>query len=280
MSDEFSLFTSLRYDPNLEKVRDSGLSGKGWNYDNPSPFYMLDFHRDRLLRAATHWDWQPAIERLSGDSGLESLTQLATEAIEPSQKAPLRLRILVSRRGEIKVEKFDTPKVPLENLLPTRLPVPSVVPSANDPKKTPNYVLLVDQASTPRSEFTHFKTTERAMYDAAQERAGISPADAKEVVIVNQSDGSVMEGTRTTPYFWRGGRWVTPPVAARFSWDDGSGGQDGTSRRWALEIGLAAEETVNAESLSDGEECWVSNGVRGFIAATINLRGTRTSGRE
>ena len=73
------------------------------------------------------------------------------------------------------------------------------------------------------------------MYDAARERANIRPGVMKEVLVVNRDDQSVMEGSTTTPYFWRDGRWVTPPVSAKFSWKDGSGGQDGTSRRWALE---------------------------------------------
>ncbi|RSL93415.1 hypothetical protein CEP52_013287 [Fusarium oligoseptatum] len=272
MSEEFSLFTSMRYDPKLEKLQQQGLNGEGWNFDNESSLYMLDFHRDRLLRAATHWNWQPAIDRLSGVSGLQSLAQLIGEAIGSPPGTPLRLRIVVSRERDIKVEKFNVPEAPLENLLPRRLPVPSSGSSSDEPKKSPNYTLLVDQASTSRSEYTHFKTTKRAMYDAASQRAGISPADLAEVLIINQDDGSVMEGTRTTPYFWRDGRWVTPPISSKFSWDEGSGGQDGTSRRWALERGLAVEQAVNVKSLTDGEECWLSNGVRGFMFATISLQ--------
>ncbi|UPL01399.1 hypothetical protein LCI18_012333 [Fusarium solani-melongenae] len=272
MSDEFSLFTSMRYDPKLQKLRQYGLNGEGWNFENESPLYMLDFHRDRLLRAATHWSWQPAIDRLSGVSGLQTLAQLIDEAVGSPPGAALRLRIVVSREGDIRVEKFNVPEAPLENLLPRRLPVPSSVPSADEPRNSPNYTLLVDQASTSRSEYTHFKTTKRAMYDAASQRAGISPADLAEVLVINQDDGSVMEGTRTTPYFWRDGRWITPPISSKFSWDEGSGGQDGTSRRWALERGLAVEQAVNVKSLTDGEECWLSNGVRGFMSATISLQ--------
>ncbi|KAM0557241.1 hypothetical protein ACHAPJ_005505 [Fusarium lateritium] len=271
MTDDFSLFTSMRYDPNLETLQSRGLNGKGWNFDNQSPLYMLDFHRDRLVRAATHWKWQPAIDRLSGANGLQSLTQFISDAVGPSQQTPLRLRIVVSRQGEIKVEKFNTPEVPLQNLLPTRLPSPSSAAQDDEPQKVANFTLLVDQASTARSEYTHFKTTKRAMYDAARQRAGIGLADPAEVLIINQDDGSVMEGTITTPYFWRDGRWVTPPVAAQFSWDEGNGGQDGTSRRWALQRGIASEQAVNANFLVHGEECWISNGVRGFISATINL---------
>ncbi|KAF4977851.1 hypothetical protein FZEAL_5695 [Fusarium zealandicum] len=235
MGDDFSLFTSMRYDPKLEELKDQGLSGEGWNFDNKSPFYMLDFHRDRLLRAATYWNWQLVVERLSGADGLESLARLAAEAVGQSQEKPLRLRIIVPCDGEIKVEKFDTPEVPLDNLLPSQLPAPSTVLSDHSPKKTPNFALFVDQASTSRSEFTHFKTTKRAMYDSARKRAGIAPADLKEVLVVNRNSGAIMEGTITTPYFWRAGHWVTPPIPARFSLQDGSGGQDGTSRRWALE---------------------------------------------
>ncbi|KAF4471885.1 aminodeoxychorismate lyase [Fusarium albosuccineum] len=272
MGGDFSLFTSMRYDPKLEKLKQEGSSGEGWNFDNKSPFYMLDFHRDRLLRAATHWNWQHAIDQLSGPNGLQYLAQLVSEAVGPSQTTPLRMRIIVSRDGDIKVEKFNAPEVPLNNLLPSRLPAPSSTSSEKDPRKTPNFTLLVDQASTSRSEYTHFKTTKRAMYDAARQRACIAPTDPKEVLIVNQDDGFIMEGTITTPYFWRNDRWVTPPIAAEFSWDEGSGGQDGTSRRWALETGLATEQAVNAASLVNGEECWISNGVRGFISATISLQ--------
>lgn len=225
----------MRYDPKLQKLQQQGLSGEGWNFDNESPLYMFDFHRDRLLRAATYWDWQPAVDRLSGTRGLQFLARLVDEAVGPPPKTPLRLRIVVSHEGDIRVEKFNVPETPLENLLPRRLPAPSSNPSADEPSKSPNYILLVDQVGTWRSESTHFKTTRRAKYDAASQRAGISPADLAEVLIINKDDRSVMEGARTTPYFWRDGRWVTPPVSAEFTWDEGSGGQDGTSRRWALE---------------------------------------------
>ncbi|KAJ4021946.1 Aminodeoxychorismate lyase [Fusarium irregulare] len=274
MTDDFSLFTSMRYDPQLEQVGGTyGLSGKGWNFENESPLYMLDFHRDRLLKAASHWKWHPAIDRLSGDDGLSSLAQLILDNVETSQRMPLKIKLVMSRHGNIEVEQVKTSEVPLQNLFPARLPEPSRPSHDGEPQRTTTFNLLVDQAATKRSEYTHFKTTKRPMYDAARQRAGITYADPAEVLIVNQDDESVMEGTFTTPYFWRDGRWVTPPVAAHFSWDQGSGGQDGTSRRWALERGLVSEQEINVDSLTHGEECWISNGVRGFIAATVRLLG-------
>lgn len=72
------------------------------------------------------------------------------------------------------------------------------------------------------------------------------------------------EGSLTSVYFARGGRWVTPPVD--------SGGQAGTTRRWALDEGLCVEEVVRREGVAEGEVVWVSNGVRGFIRGTV-VRG-------
>lgn len=195
---------------------------------------MLDFHRDRLLKAATHWNWQPAIDLLSGPQGLDHLNRVISEAVGPSQTNPLRLKILVRRDGTINCEKHNASAKPLVNLFPERLPHPGSAVTATDPKRTPEYEVLLDPAATARSEYTHYKTTKRDMYDSARERAKISHTDVKEV-LVHLDNGEIMEGTITTPYFWRNDRWVTPPVAAEFHRNEGSGGQNGTTRRWALE---------------------------------------------
>lgn len=73
-----------------------------------------------------------------------------------------------------------------------------------------------------------------------------------------------MEGSLTTVYFFRGGRWVTPPLA--------SGGQAGTTRRWLLEQRMCQEEVIRADSVMDGEYCYLSNGVRGLISGKIKLQ--------
>lgn len=234
MADSFEIFTSIRYDPALKQVPGRGLSYAGWNYRNESPLYMLDFHRDRLLRAATHWQWQPAIDAISGDQGLQMLSKSALKFVG-SQKTPLRLRIVIDASGKITFHKFDTFPTSIGNLFPEKIPDQGVSPAENEPQAPPLYTLVVDDQSISRSAFTHFKTTKREMYDAARNRTCVKPGESKEVLITNEDDGTVMEGSITTPYFWRDGRWVTPPVSAKFSKDAGSGGQDGTSRRWALE---------------------------------------------
>jgi 4-amino-4-deoxychorismate lyase len=70
---DFSLFSSLRYDPNLLQIpANASVSHKP---DTPSPFYMLRFHRDRMLLAAKYFQWEKAVSRLTGDVGLEHLNQ-------------------------------------------------------------------------------------------------------------------------------------------------------------------------------------------------------------
>lgn len=103
------------------------------------------------------------------------------------------------------------------------------------------------------------------MYDLARTRANILDlAEKKEVLLTSTNNHEIMEGSLTSPYFYRDGKWTTPPVE--------SGGQRGATRRWALENGICVEGVVTVESLVDGEECWISNGVKGFIAGEVKLR--------
>ena len=68
-----------------------------------------------------------------------------------------------------------------------------------------------------------------------------------------------MEGSITTPFFNRCGRWITPAESC--------GGNLGTTRRWALKQGLCEEGHIDKNSIqkaSLGDIVLLSNGVRGF----------------
>ena len=73
-----------------------------------------------------------------------------------------------------------------------------------------------------------------------------------------------MEGSLTSLFFRRAGKWVTPAVS--------SGGQAGTTRRWLLEKGLCIEDIVRVDTLQEGEDCWISNGVRGLVWSRVILK--------
>ncbi|KAI1758749.1 aminotransferase [Hypoxylon sp. FL1150] len=236
--DSFQIFTSIRYDPALLKVPDLGYTNTGWNQE-PSPFYMLDFHRDRMLRAAIHWRWDAAIATISGEGGLETLKGLLQNITSELSDGPHRVMITLAQDGSLGHQISSLPSTPLSSLLPGYLPSPSPEDSApvlkaKAPTKDAVYEVVLDNQKTAKSEFTHYKTTSREMYNDARKRAHISPGDKKETLLINE-DGHIMEGTITSPYFWRDGKWVTPPVPAQFDASQGSGGNDGTTRRWALE---------------------------------------------
>lgn len=279
----FQLFTSLRFDPRLLECAANTTVGPA-----PSPFYMLSLHRDRMLEAAKHFGWSQAEARLSGSSGLENLLETLKASVDVNSTTPRRVRAVVDRHGEISVDSFEIPQRPLRNLFPTRLPPPGTAPPRvspltggalslgeedstvqqgpgyGEPSQAQPWSVMIDPVGTEPSHFTSYKTTSRDMYNEARARVGIeSMADPKEVLITSTKDGEIMEGSLTTVLFWRGGRWVTPPIS--------SGGQVGTTRRWLLSHGLCEEEVVRRADLVDGEECWISNGVRGFIPGVIKL---------
>jgi 4-amino-4-deoxychorismate lyase len=278
---DFQLFSTLRFDVLLlESSANPALS------TSPSPFYMLPYHRDRMLEAAAHFGWSVAAERIRGPEGLQHLLRQLEAATDTKFIPPLRVRTVLHHDGDITVETNETPAVPLVNLFPSRIPPPAPKPEVSpltggammlgegdslqsgtargNPLQTQPWTVVVDPEKTTPSEFTTYKTTYRDMYIGARARAGIeSMTDCKEVLIVSDTGSEIMEGSLTSVLFWRGGRWVTPPVS--------SGGQAGTTRRWLLENGLCDEEVVSRDSLVDGEECWISNGVRGLIWGKVKL---------
>lgn len=236
MDQDFQIFTTVRHDPQLIQISGSEpWQHAGWNYRTESPFYMFDFHRDRLLKAARYWKWSSAVELLSSEDALDELSKTTLARISSQSEDPVRVKILISRQGQVTVESGPTKPKAIENLFPLRLPPPGEPVKAGDPQQSPVFTLVLDTSPTAASAFTNYKTTRRVVYDAARQRAGIALTDPKEVLLVNEENNHIMEGTILTPYFWRNGRWVTPPVSWQSSTGGGSGGQDGTTRRWALE---------------------------------------------
>lgn len=62
---DFEIFTSIRSDVVLkDSPFNTSLSGAG----EPSQFYMLRYHRDRLLSAANQFNWPEVIKFLSSSA--------------------------------------------------------------------------------------------------------------------------------------------------------------------------------------------------------------------
>jgi 4-amino-4-deoxychorismate lyase len=245
---DFRLYSSLRYDPLLISLP---INTESWDEKNkgPSPFYILKHHRDRILKAAEHFGWTDAADAIRGPDGFAQLLKKLNEVINIQTPNPLRIRVLLSHDGSIAVESSPAAPVTEANLFPKRIPPPKATPQMKvspltggaltlgdgdavhgDPPMTEAWEVVPDTVRTVPSPYTSHKTTNRDMYGAARKRVGIKDmAEKREVLIISEKDGEVMEGSLTSVFFWRNGKWTTPPAS--------SGGQVGTTRRWALEKG-------------------------------------------
>ncbi|KAF2430173.1 hypothetical protein EJ08DRAFT_679449 [Tothia fuscella] len=275
---KFEMFTSLRYDPILLK----SLENQDLSFTKDCALYMPVYHRNRILEAARYFNFTKAIPLLKDGVEFQTKIMQFIEAYEQNQREnekPLRVKVIVNREGELDVEINSVPEVELSTLYPNTLTLPSKEPEEplevspltggalnmgpTDYQPVPNHntspqkhTIYLDSATTTQSAHTSLKTTHRPHYDASRTR---HVKTMPEEVLLQNPKGEITEGSLTTPYFFRNGIWVTPPV------HDGHGGQRGTTRRWAIEKGLCSrEEVVRRESVVDGERVWVSNGVRGF----------------
>ena len=80
---EFELTTSLRYDPELLTVPGN---------TPPSPFLLLPYHLDRLVQAASHFEWPAAVNALSGDGAADFLRGVCEGCIDRNDaQRPLRV---------------------------------------------------------------------------------------------------------------------------------------------------------------------------------------------
>lgn len=259
MPDEspFELFSSVRYDHALRSIpQNPAFAYAGWNSKQSSPFYMLDFHRDRLLRAATYWGWEAAVSTITGDAGLERLECALQSSVDDHilgcDEGALRCRVTLRKDGRLHCSVYAVQETALVGLVPPQLPPPSFMTDSSTSGGRPGplsslllslrsemgkhpYEVVLDVDGTAASAYTHYKTTRRQAYDNARQRAGIAGPERKEVLLVNAETGMIMDGSISTIYFWRHGRWVTPPVPSIYGPETGSGGLDGTTRRWALE---------------------------------------------
>jgi hypothetical protein len=83
--DEFQLFTSLRYDPLLLQSEEN--SRGCLNFVTPSPFYMLAYHRERMVEAAQHFDFFEVEKRLGDGKALhEELLKRVSEEVKKTGK--------------------------------------------------------------------------------------------------------------------------------------------------------------------------------------------------
>lgn len=246
-SPDFYIFTSYLW----EHGRDG--TGTGLHHNLPR-------HRSRLIAAAQTFGWDPVFDLLSRDPLWGKTIGTVNQHLESQVDSEARWRkvkVCVYEDCRIHVESMAIQAADPQNPFP--------IPSSLDMSfSSPSCQVSLHTRPVTPSPYTRHKTSERTVYDQARDEANIShssPSSA-EVLLFNAQD-EVSECSLSTPYFRRDDEWVTPPLS--------SGGNAGTSRAMALESGLCIERVVLVDSLRDEESIWISNGVRGFIQATLHI---------
>ncbi|KAK6333374.1 hypothetical protein TWF718_011188 [Orbilia javanica] len=262
----FDLFSSLQFSPTLtSSAENTVICGK------PCPFYMLNYHRDRILHAAYNFGWQDAVTALEAPDSLDLIQVKCLDAVdgalgevEDKGDVAVRVRIIISPKGSLTAEANLISQVPLTSLFPT-----SLIPTES---LTPWPVYLDTQPTLP-TDLTRYKTTARTHYNDARERVSIkSFLETKEVILWNP-EGWIMEGSITNVYFYQEdkGGWITPstPIDDLAGQGKGRGGTAGTVRRWLIEKGMVRVGDLKKSEVQVGEFVWLSNGVKGLVLGKI-----------
>lgn len=154
--------------------------------------------------------------------------------------AAWRVRLLLDTTGQAQAQAFALPPSPL----------PVTLQLANRP------------FAEAHSEFTRFKTTHRAHYDA------FAPTDPAvfDTLLYNEA-GELTECTRGNIALLLDGRWVTPPLRC--------GLLDGIGREMALKQGRVVEAVVRVDDLLRVQAFAFVNSLRGWLPARLLAGPTR-----
>ncbi len=201
----FDLIETMRFEP------DAGVP-------------RLDLHLERLRASARELGF--AFDRHEARNRIQALCF--------ELDAPARLRLLLSRRGEIALESAAVPPPPDGVADCVALPLPVV----------------------PGDWRLRHKTTDRGFYEHA--RAVAKARGAYDALFV-RDDGLVTEGTFTTVFVERDGGLLTPPAAL--------GLLPGVLRADLLAEGRAAEAELTLDDLAGG--FLIGNSLRGLIPARL-----------
>jgi len=252
-SDTF-IFTTLRWDPTLPLPDERDAA------DASSQFYLLQNHADRLADACVSgYLGNSALTSSSIDSG--SLAKELSSAVLRWHNTPgngsaksLRIKHRIYGDGMTMTECWPVPRLPRASCFPPTLGTPQTLLAARV-----EWTIVLDTEPTKVSCSTKCKTSDRQAYDRARKDAGIPSLISQQECLLYDHDGHIIDASICTPYFFRDGVWLTPSAEC--------GGQQGTTRRWALEHDRASEGTIEKSRLESDQIVWLSNAVRGFFAA-------------
>ncbi|CCD24018.1 aminodeoxychorismate lyase ABZ2 NDAI_0C03580 [Naumovozyma dairenensis CBS 421] len=276
-------------------IGDSCKRPPSWKYvSSLSPYYklfyerffLLDFHYIRINAAiaAFGWNYHITIEDL-----LAALIHALQEGMEYdtiqeeldyllSRKDIYKMRVLASLGGKFKVEAHllsqsndDTNNDSTQEYFQHTL-LRGLKSNVN------NWDVFINNEFINVSLFTYLKTTKREHYTKARNlMSELSksynkdlPTTKKSEILVYNKSNELMEGSITNVAVWseKEGTYVTPKAS--------SGCLRGTMRKYLLQAGHIKEGHIHIDSLYDGEEILLFNGIMGCVKGTIRKFSTQT----
>jgi para-aminobenzoate synthetase/4-amino-4-deoxychorismate lyase len=194
-------------------------------------FINLAAHITRLERAARHFGY-PFDE--AQVRGILQALNLPLKAGAADASTVWRVRLLLDSDGQARAEKFA-----LTNIL-----------------AQVNIALAATHFEASSSEFTRFKTTRRAHYEA------FAPTDPTVFdTLLYNAHGEVTECTRGNIALLLDGHWVTPPLRC--------GLLDGVGRETYLKHGRMQEAVVHVDDLPRVQAMAFVNSLRGWLDAKL-----------
>lgn len=191
-------------------------------WSNNGGYYLLERHLTRLEKSADYFDYS-----FNRAKVLSELNNLAKE-LETGNK---RIRLLLTKTGEIKIETFSL-DITESNKLRTITLAPRPIPE--------------------RDPFLYHKTTMRDIYNSFLK----DETDCEDVLLWNKK-GEITESCIANFVAVIEGKHFTPPISCALL--------GGTLRKDMIENGILREKIIKIDELKDAQEIYLINSLRGKI---------------
>jgi para-aminobenzoate synthetase/4-amino-4-deoxychorismate lyase len=214
-------------------------------------YWLIDLHLDRLARSAEYFFYPFELKKIK-----EGLNELAERFSRNSPLQKQRVRLTLSKQGEVELTSSELPSGSLPEIYPDE------VLKQEDTHDTPA-VVFSKKNTDSKSPYLYHKTTLRKMYD--DERNQAVAEGFYEVLFVNEK-GEVTEGSYTNIFLRKDGKLLTPPVSC--------GLLPGVLRDHMLHEypDLVEEAPFTKRDIEQAEALFVGNSVRGLVKVIVDLK--------
>jgi para-aminobenzoate synthetase/4-amino-4-deoxychorismate lyase len=216
-----------------------------------SGYWLLDLHLERLVESAGYFSYPFELEKI--EAGLHELAEgFRNNASVKNQ----RVRLTLSRQGEIELTYSELPEGSLPEITPEK------ILKLEESKGLPAAVFS-SRNTDSHSPYLFHKTTLRKFYD--DERTQAVAKGFYEVLFVNEKE-EVTEGSYTNIFLQKDGKLLTPPVSC--------GLLPGVLRNHLLHEypDLVEEASFTRKDIEQADAVYVGNSVRGLVRVIVDLK--------